>query len=320
MAQVTPTVPGSTSSIAVRRRSGEEVRVPQVMVYPRYFTTIGIPVTSGREFTSSDLATGAAAVCIVNASFARQVFAGEDPIGKPCQTARRPRLLDGPTERVDEPYTIVGVVADSPYNNPRGETQPLVYTTFLQTNTGRGQMVLHVRASGAPGQLVHRIREQVASVDPAAPMFDVRTLQEEMNAALGQQRLIAMLSSAFGALALLLASVGLYGLLSFSVEQRRRELGLRLALGANRRDVAVMVARDAMRLAGIGIAIGVPVALACAKVLASRFEGLLFGIEAGDRGTIGAAVLVLAAVAALAAYLPARRASRVDPMLVLRVD
>jgi ABC-type antimicrobial peptide transport system permease subunit len=151
-------------------------------------------------------------------------------------------------------------------------------------------------------------------------MFDVHTLQEEMNAALVQQRLIAVLSSLFGALALVLACVGLYGLLTFTVVQRKRELGLRMALGAQRGHVAWMVTKDALWLVGIGIAIGVPAAIAGARLLANQVSGLLFGVEATDPVTTAAVVLLLGTVAAVAACLPARRASRVDPMLVLRAE
>jgi predicted permease len=320
MGQITPTAPTPGAGTAIRLLSGEQVRVPQVMVYPRYFSTVGIPLVSGREFGPGDLTADAPAVCIVNESFARQVFGAENPIGKTCMIDRRPRLLGFAGDRPEEPYFVVGLVKDSPYNNPHGESRPLIYTTFLQTRTGRGQMVLHVRAEGNPGPLAQRIREQVAAVDPTAPVFDVHTLQEEMNAALVQYRLIAMLSSLFGVLALLLACVGLYGLLAFIVVQRRSELGLRMALGAQRVDVAWMVVKDALRLVGIGIAIGVPAALAVARVAESRVSGLLFGVEATDPTTIAAATLVLTVITAAAAYLPARRAACLDPMLVLRSE
>jgi predicted permease len=290
------------------------------MVYPRYFSTIGIPLVRGREFGPGDLGEDAPAVCIVNESFARQVFGVENPIGKTCMTDRRPRLGGSAENRPEEPFVVVGLVKDSPYNNPRGESRPLIYTTFLQTRTGRGQMVLDVRAGGNPGAVAQRIREQVAAVDPTVPMFDVHTLHEEMNAALVQYRLIAMLSSLFGALALVLACIGLYGLLAFTVVQRRSEMGLRLALGAQRGNVTWIVMRDALWLVGIGIAIGVPTALAAARVVGSRVSGLLFGVEATDPTTIAGAVLVLVLVAALAAYLPARRAARVEPMLFLRTE
>ena len=196
--------------------------------------------------------------------------------------------------------------------------RPLIYMTFLQTSTGRGQMVLHVRTTGTPGEVVQRIREQVAAIDPSMPMFDVHTLDEEMGAALVQQRLIALLSSLFGGLALLLACVGLYGLLAFAMVQRIGEMGVRMALGARRVDVVWLVVREAWLLVAVGIGVGVPAALGAARVASSQIAGLLFGLAATDPLTIAAAACSLFVVATLAAYLPARRASRVDPMVALR--
>jgi ABC-type antimicrobial peptide transport system permease subunit len=181
-------------------------------------------------------------------------------------------------------------------------------------------MVLHVRVAGRGADAAQRIREQVSAVDPTMPMFDVHTLAEEMNAALVQQRLIAMLSSAFGALALALACVGLYGLLTFTVVQRRAEMGIRMALGARRGDVVRLIAGEAMRLVAIGVALGVPAAIAAGRLASSQISGLLFGLDATDSLTILLAAAVLASVAAVAAYLPARRAARVDPMLALRTE
>src|SRR6476659_3271301 len=322
MANGTPTAPTSTAGAGVRMASGENVRVPLLMVYPNYFATIGIPILEGRDFGTGDLLEHAPAVCIVNQSFARQVFPGENPLGKPCYTGRRARLLGaaegGPAP--SEAFTIVGVVQDSRYSNPRGDVRPLIYMTFLQTSTGRGQMVLHVRTTGKPGEVVQRIREQVAAIDPTMPMFDVHTLDEEMGAALVQQRLIALLSSLFGGLALLLACVGLYGLLAFAMVQRIGEMGVRMALGARRVDVVWLVVREAWLLVAIGIAVGLPAALGAARAASSQIAGLLFGLAATDPLTIAAAACSLFVVATLAAYLPARRASRVDPMVALRAE
>ena len=322
MANTVPSAPTSSAGAPVRTPSGEQVRVPMLMVYPSYFETIGIPFVGGRDFGPGDLGERAPAVCIVNESFVRQFLPGENPIGKACITDRRSRLtsLGAQNPTGNEPFTIVGVVKDSRYSNPRGETRPLLYMTFLQANTGRGQMVLHVRATGNTGEVVQRIREQVAAVDPTMPMFDVHTLEEEMNAALVQQRLIAMLSSCFGGLSLILACVGLYGLLAFTLVQRRGEMGVRLALGARPWNLVVLVVTEAMILVAIGLAIGLPAALAVARLASSQISGLLFGLQATDPLTIAGAALVLVVVAALAAYLPARRASRVDPMLALRAE
>jgi len=314
MAQVTPTVPTGSASVQVSTASGEQVRIPALMVYPNYFQTVGMPLVAGRDFSAAELAANSPAVCIVNEAFVREVFPTENPIGKPCVVGRRHQAA------TSEPFSIVGVVGDSRYMNPQGATQPVVYMTFLQTNSGRGQMVLYVRTAGDVGGLLPRIREEVARVDPSLPMLDVHTLEEEMDAALVQQRLIALLTSLFGTLALLLACVGIYGLLAFSVAQRTAEIGIRTALGAQRAAVMWLVMREALVLVGIGIAIGVPAALLVARLAASQISGLLFGLEATDPLTIAVATTLLVAVAALAAYLPARRASRIDPMTALRSE
>ena len=221
---------------------------------------------------------------------------------------------------IEEPVQIIGVVKDSRYSNPRGEAQPIIYMTFLQTPTGRGQMVLHVRVAGDSGAVLPRIREEVLRVDPTLPAFEVHTLAQEMDAALVQERLIAMLSSLFGVLALLLASVGLYGLLAFGVVQRTGEMGIRMALGAGRDDVVWMILKEALLLVLAGVVVGVPVALGVTRLAGSQISGLLFGVKATDPITIGTAALVLIPVASIAAYLPARRASRVDPMVALRSE
>jgi ABC-type antimicrobial peptide transport system permease subunit len=166
--------------------------------------------------------------------------------------------------------------------------------------------------------LLPRIREEISKVDASLPVFDIHTLEEEMDAALVQQRLMALLTSLFGALALLLACVGIYGLLAFSVAQRTGEIGIRTALGARRGDVIWLILREALVLVGIGVAVGVPAALLVGRVASSQISGLLFGLEAHDPLTLAAATAFLILVAALAAYLPARRASRVDPMMALR--
>ena len=322
MANVTPTAPTSSAGAPVTLASGEQVRMPMLMVYPGYFSTIGIPVASGRDFGDADLTDTSPPVCIVNESFVRQVYPGQDPLGKPCYTGRRARLQShtSGSPPSSEGFTIVGVIKDSRYSNPRGDVAPLLYMTFLQTNTGRGQMVLHARASGSTGAVLQRIREAVAAVDPSMPMFDVHTLEEEMGAALVQQRLVALLSSMFGGLALLLACVGLYGLLAFALVQRTSELGIRMALGAQRGDVVWMVIREAWVLVAFGIAVGTPAAFAVARIATSRIEGLLFNLTATDPLTMAACAVVLGIVATFAAYLPARRAARVDPMVALRAE
>jgi hypothetical protein len=287
---------------------------------PKYFPTMGIPIVRGRDFAAGDLGAASPAVCIVNQAYARRVYPGEDPLGKTCENSRRPKLGNESTTRPDEPFTIVGVAQDSRYSHPRGEVVPLIYTPFLLTSTGRGKMVLYVRAVGSGGEIVRRIRQEVAAVDPTMPMLDIHTLGEEMNAALAQQRLIALLASFFGGLALLLACVGLYGLVSFTSVQRTPEMAIRMALGAGRGSVVWLVVGDALALVAGGIAVGLPAALAAVRLAAGAVSGLLFGSQATDPVTIGGAAAALAAVATFAAYWPARRVSRADPNVVLRSE
>ena len=322
MANSTPTAPTSSAGAPVTMPSGERMRVPLLMTYPNYFATVGMPIVSGRDFIPSDLGERAPAVCIVNEAYVRRVFGDGNPIGRTCYTGRRARLQSTSPEQMTqtESFQIVGVVQDSRYTNPRGEAQPLIYMTFLQTSTGRGQMLLHLRVTGNPGLIVQRVREEVATIDAAMPMFDVHTLEEEMNAALVQQRLIALLSTLFGTLALVLACVGLYGLLSFALVQRMSEMGIRMALGARRRDVVWLVVSDALMLVLCGIAIGIPAAFALARLAANQISGLIFGLRPVDPAVLATAAVALLAVAAIAAYLPAFRASRVDPMVVLRTE
>jgi ABC-type antimicrobial peptide transport system permease subunit len=179
-------------------------------------------------------------------------------------------------------------------------------------------MVLYVRVAGDPGLVLPRIREEIVRVDRTLPMFDVHTLSQEMEAALVQERLIAMLSSLFGGLALLLASVGLYGLLAFRVVRRTKEMGIRIALGANRADVVWMILRQALMLVVVGVAVGAPTALVVMRLAGSQISGLLIGRKAIDTTAIAIATLLLFSAAAIAAYLPARRAARIDPMVALR--
>ena len=177
-------------------------------------------------------------------------------------------------------------------------------------------MTLVVRTAGDPITVAAAVRRETRALDPAMPMFEVETLATQVAASLREERLLATLSSGFGLLALLLACLGLYGVLSYAVAQRTKEIGIRMALGAERRDALWLVLRDALRLVLIGAALGIPAALAAARLVASQ----LFGINAADPGAIVVATLVLLVVAAVAGYLPARRATRVDPLVALRVE
>jgi predicted permease len=289
----------------MRLPSGQIQRIPRLMVYPRYFETMGIALRAGRDFDERDLGSGAGHVGVVNEAFVRQIMRGENPVGKRLGADRRSR-------------EIIGVVSDSKYASLRTGTPPLIYQPFLQTDTGRGQMTLHVRTAAETPGVVARVREEVQRIDAAMPLFAIHTLEDQMDAALSRERLVATLSTLFGVLALVLAAVGLYGLISFNVVRRTGEMGIRMALGAERHSVVRLVMREALLLVLIGLALGVPAALIAGRLSASRISSLVFGMSTTDPFTLGGAVAVLAVVAAVAAYLPAARAARLDPMMALR--
>ncbi|HYL77110.1 MAG TPA: ABC transporter permease [Bryobacteraceae bacterium] len=307
MAGVNPTTLVTLHLAMKKPSTGELLRVNDIAVYPGYFSTLGIPFLAGRDFTADDFAVSARPAAVINESAARKLFPGENAAGKELRSEKPSRL-----------FQVIGVVRDSHYSNLRGETQALAYLPFLLTPTGRGQMTLHVRIAGNPGAVAPLVQKAVQEIDKDAPLLEVRTLAAEVDAALMQERVIATLSSFFGAVALALAVVGLYGLMAFAVVRRSGEIGIRMAIGAQRRDVLWMVLRDTLALVGVGIAIGVPVALVAMRLASSRISGLLFGLSSGDPVAIGVAVVVMAMAAAVAGYLPARRAARVDPMVVLR--
>ena len=316
MAQGSPTAPLGRSGaprLTVPLPSGEQLTVPVLKVYPDYFRTVGVPLVAGRDFNAADLGQDAQAVCIVNEAFVQQAFAGENPLGKPCVVSRRYN------SRTPEPFSIVGVVGDSRFTNPHGVSQPIIYMTFLQALTSRGQMVLHVRSSGDARIPLPSIRGEIARVDPFAPVLEIRTLEEEMDGALVQQRLIGLLTALFAGLALLLACVGIYGLVNFSVSQRTRELGIRMALGSRRRSVKWLVIKEALIVVAVGTIVGIPAAIVAARIAADQIPGLLFGPGATDPPSIVWSAAIFLVVAAISAYLPARRASHVEPMATLRV-
>jgi len=297
---------------------GDTVRIARMMVYPGYFETMGLPLVAGRDLTDDDLVPGAQEAVVVNEAFVRQIMNGENPVGHRFGygAARTPANPDG----VPRFREVVGIVKDSRYASLREAPAPVIYQPFLQTQTGRGQMTLHVRTSRGDGALVSRIREEVQRIDPTMPLPPLETLAAELDGALSRERLVALLSTLFGVLALLLAAIGLYGLMAFSVARRTNEMGIRMALGAARPGVIRLIMREALLLVFAGLAVGIPAAFVAGRLAGSRISGLLFGLRATDPLTMAGAVGVLVAVSAAAAYLPAERASRVDPLVALRTD
>jgi ABC-type antimicrobial peptide transport system permease subunit len=212
------------------------------------------------------------------------------------------------------PLTIVGVVENARFRSLRDRVRPMLSVPLAQFPRPVASLI--VRTESDPAAAVPAIRRAVASVDPELPVFAVRTLRERIGRSLGQERLLASLFAAFGGLALLLAGTGLYGVLASSVEARRRELGIRIALGARRSEVARLVLSRSVRLAAAGLVVGLPLALVAARGLSS----LLFGVGPSDPWSFAAAAVVLAAAAAASGAIPALRAARTDPMESLRAE
>jgi predicted permease len=275
---------------------------------PNYFSAIGIPVILGREIGPQDNET-APRVCVVNQAFAKFFFGHASPVGRHVTD-----LFPGAHATME----IVGVVGDVRDHNLRGEISRRFYLPVFRPMGDQIPpfMNYEIRTSGEPAGTLQAARAIIRQIDPAIPVTSARSLIELVDRRLTQEKLIAQLSAAFGALALLLACIGLYGVLSYSVALRTNEIGIRMALGAERGRVILMVLRETSLLLLIGLAIGVPATLACARFVQSK----LYGLEAADPLTLGAAIGIMAIVAIVSGYLPARRASKVDPLEALRYE
>jgi predicted permease len=306
MAQFTPSAPRG-SNPPLTTPSGEEKRAFLAMIYPGYFATMGIPMLAGRDFTTPDLDPSSPPVAIVNETLAKQVFGSQNAIGKQLAIAGESR-------------EIIGVSKDSAYLNPHGDSAPAIFQTFLQTRTGRGQMALYVRTAGDAKSIIPYVRDAVQAVDKQLPVFEVQTLSEQMDAVMMRERMLALLSGLFSTLALILASVGLYGLFAFGVLQRTREIGLRMALGAARTRVVWTVMREVLTLTGTGVLVGILLAMMTVRLASSQINGLLYRMSPSDPQTIAGAIVILTLAAALAGLLPAARASRIDPIAALRKE
>jgi predicted permease len=288
-------------------------------VSPHFFETIGQPVLRGRGLTEQDTATSQR-VAVVNQAFVKKFFPKEDPIG---------RHFGNMDQKYAGDYEIVGIVADAKYNNPRGEFRPMYFRPLTQFNqTFKEQQMaisesrslfpnsITVQFVGDAAALESMARRTLANINPDLTMVTFKSLDYQVADNFNGERLIARLTGLFGLLALVLASVGLYGITAYSVARRSGEIGVRMALGANRTKVVIMVLRTALRLVGVGLALGIPIALLGGRLMRSQ----LYGVHAYDPFTLFIALVALGASAAVAGFIPARRAASIEPMQALRIE
>jgi predicted permease len=273
------------------------------VAWPDYFKTMGIPLLRGREFNEGDR-PDSPEVVIINETAAARFWPGEDPIGKRLSTGG----ARGPFAEV------VGVAKDIKSGSLEEDAQPYLYGAATQKY--QSAMSLVVRTQGDPRQMVESVRAQVLDLDGKLVVSEIRTLEEQVSRSLYPSRIAAWLLGVYGALALALAAVGLYGMLSYSVVQRTHEIGVRMALGARQGDVVRLILKEGMRLVGYGMLIGVALAFGVTRVLAS----VVYGVSITDPAVFGVVILTLAAVSLVASYIPARRGTRVAPVIALRAD
>ena len=287
-------------------KPGEEIHSRIDMVGPGYFSTIGIPILLGREIGTQDAAAGLRAV-VVNETFAHRFFPDTNPIGKHV----RDTYPGNPAECI-----VVGVVADAKYNSLREKTPPRLYGSLFNPWWEQATAVYEVRTFSDSPSVSAALRSAVQEIAPSLPPISIRTMSGLVNDTLQTDLFIEKLSGLFGLLAVLLASVGLYGVMAYTVARRTRDIGIRMALGAEPSNVRLQVLRETLALVIIGIVIGVPGALAGTRLIRS----MLFGLSLADPVAIVSAGVLLVIVALTAAFLPAHRASRVDPMVALRYE
>jgi predicted permease len=273
-------------------------------VSPDYFKTMGIPLQAGRGFTENDTASSSR-VAVVNQAFIRQFLGGANPIGQTLRTSPEPRYPS-------TVYEIVGVIPDTKYSDIRTGTPPMAFAPAPQYPAPAPWAAVMIYSNALPEIA---LRRKIAEAHPQV-IVDLIDFQSNIADGLKRERLLAMLSGFFGVLAALLAMVGLYGVMSYMITRRRNEIGIRVALGANRGQVVFMVMREAARLLLIGVAAGTVLSLVAGR----GAESLLFGLKPHDPLTLLASIILLAAIAALASFVPARRAAKVDPMVALRYE
>ena len=289
-----------------RSGRGELMKPHFDAVSPGYFETMGIQVLAGRKFSNRDDAT-APRVAMVNGSFVRRYFGNGLALGRHIGIGSDPGT---PTD-----IEIVGVANDSHYDSLRSEIVPEVYLCSLQQPTPNAQFI-YVRTEGSPDGVLKEIRAAVQELGPGLPIFNVKTIERQIDESLVTERMVATLSIVFGMLATVLAVVGLYGVTAYAVTRRWREIGIRMALGAGRGDVIALVIREVI----VFVIAGALTGLLCSTVLSRIVRTQLYGIEPTDRLSMAIPAVLLLGVSLAAAYFPARRAAKYDPVRVLRVE
>ncbi|MGZ4890507.1 MAG: ABC transporter permease, partial [Candidatus Angelobacter sp.] len=297
--RITPVLPEGQPEVSLAERPFIIIEA----ISPTWFKTMRVPLQSGREFTDADNAT-APKVVIVNQALARRYWPNENPVGKHILVGRQ------------NASEIVGVAVDVKNRGLALDAAPQLYLPFQQLPWGN--MNLLVRTAANPNAVVSAVRAQVAAIDADQPVTNIQTVDEIMDGSRAQPRFILLLLGVFSAAALVLAIIGIYGVLAYSVAQRRQELGIRLALGAEKTDILCMVVSHGLKLTITGVAIGLIAALAMSWMMASMLSGLLYKISARDLTTFVLAPVAFLVISLLASYLPARRAMQVDPNEALR--
>jgi putative ABC transport system permease protein len=282
-------------------------------ISPAYFRILNIALRDGRLLNDGDGAD-TTKVVVISESLAQRYFPGENPLGKHISTGRSPADVSDTGASEHPWWTIVGVVNDVHYSWINKEDIPTIYGSFRQWPPYYTFIVL--RAASDPSRLISPVHSEIAAVDPDLPLYNIKPMDKVISESIIGIAYVATMMAVLGAIALVLASVGVFGVMSYSVSERAHEIGIRMSLGAQTKDILRMVLRSGMTLTVLGLAIGLPIAFALARALAS----LLFGVEAADPFSFIGLPLILAAVAALACYLPARRAARLDPLKALRYE
>lgn len=287
--------------------AGEQLRPGINVVTPRYYETLRIPIVQGRDFLDSDTSNGQL-VAIVNESLARAAWPGKEPVGK--------RLLLGEPDKTNPWFTVVGVVGDTRDVNLRLEAAPELYFSYEQTPFVFPLFNFVIRTANDPEALISAARTEIWKIDKDQPLYDVKTMRQRVMNSASQDQFQLLLLCIFAAVALILAVIGLYGVVSYSVAQRTHEVGIRMALGAERRSILGLMMKQGAILIGTGIATGLTGAFFLTRVM----QSFVFGIKTYDAVTFSAVSLLLALAGLLAAYIPARRATRVDPIEALRYE